>query len=586
MLDFWPGDVVLAGQGSDSDLLSASTLEIDHTLSVINSELGTRAPAVFSSHCAGFAVSAPVWTACLHSSMPPQTWYEQGATIIAVKPSQDAGQSQNLKGRFNFSTLGTGPGHIVTLYDSNFAKTVAHRFNRPTNDAGDMFIGYDNVSTAPDQYSLTFGAPRAISNYINNNGDGTNWKERLTSSLKEFKTDVKINGNLTVTGTCTGCGSGGGTGASAPSGSDGQLVMIDGANGFKVITNLSWDGTRFHIPGNAQVDGRLSVAGPLETETDVPTSAPILSSGAKFKMAVDTDGRLKGSYNGSAFSRYLFDTDAIPYSQISNPPAPYALPVATTGALGGVKGGTCATGTLQRGFQADGSPNCVSMTHDHSDANSGGLLDSDAFAAATKQGSGTKFSMTSGSFTSSNYRSTDANGNEVDAGVAAGPYSMPWITFRRASATSVSVIASPNKAAWWGVVLSFPLTTTQVTYEVGTADNTSNTYDIGIYDAQGNLKAHIGPTPGTAFSASTGIKTLNWLAPVTLQPGRYYLAYTSSCTAGGASCAQLSGGNGDGVTFLSMAWMTVSSGGTLNGPLTPPVDTWSFQSSLPAWAIR
>src|SRR5581483_2246921 len=134
----------------------------------------------------------------------------------------------------------------------------------------------------------------------------------------------------------------------------------------------------------------------------------------------------------------------------------------------------------------------------------------------SRQGTGTKFSMATGAFTSSNYRSSDSNGNAVDAGVAAGPYAIPWITFRRASATSVGVIASANKAAWWGVVLTYPLSTTQVTYEVGTADNTANTYDIGIYDGSGNLKAHIGPTPGTTFAPSTGLKTLNWLAPVTL----------------------------------------------------------------------
>ena len=44
------------------------------------------------------------------------------------------------------------------------------------------------------------GAPLSLSSYIGNVGDGTNWKERLTASLKEFKTDLRVNGGLTVTG--------------------------------------------------------------------------------------------------------------------------------------------------------------------------------------------------------------------------------------------------------------------------------------------------------------------------------------------------------------------------------------------------
>ena len=99
----------------------------------------------------------------------------------------------------------------MTLSDSNFAKTVAAASNRPTNDADDAFIGYDQGNGGASSVGISFGAPKSLSQYIGNVGDGTNWKERLTATLKEFKTDVKVNGNLTVTGTCTGCG-GGGTG--------------------------------------------------------------------------------------------------------------------------------------------------------------------------------------------------------------------------------------------------------------------------------------------------------------------------------------------------------------------------------------
>ena len=90
-----------------------------------------------------------------------------------------AGLFTNQKGKTNYGTLGTGPGHIITLADSNFGKTVATANNRPNNDANDAFIGYDQHVNAPTSVGISFGAPASLSNYIGNNGDGTNWLERL-----------------------------------------------------------------------------------------------------------------------------------------------------------------------------------------------------------------------------------------------------------------------------------------------------------------------------------------------------------------------------------------------------------------------
>ena len=133
--------------------------------------------------------------------MAPSSFYEQGAFLMAVKPRADGGLRTNLKGRMNFSTVGTAPGHIITLSDSNFQKTIATANNRPTNDANDSFIGYDQSDGDAQNVGISMGAPQSLSNYIGNVGDGTNWLERLTSSLKEFKTDVQMDGTLTVLGT-------------------------------------------------------------------------------------------------------------------------------------------------------------------------------------------------------------------------------------------------------------------------------------------------------------------------------------------------------------------------------------------------
>ena len=160
---------------------------------------GSTAPALIAANCDSLSGWTPLWLSC-YSAMAPSAFYEQGAFLLAVKPNADGGLRTNLKGRMNFSTLGTGPGHIITLSDSNFQKTIATANNRPTNDANDAFIGYDQGDGNPLNIGISLGAPQSISNYIGNVGDGTNWLERLTSILKEFKTDVQMDGTLTVSG--------------------------------------------------------------------------------------------------------------------------------------------------------------------------------------------------------------------------------------------------------------------------------------------------------------------------------------------------------------------------------------------------
>ena len=122
--------------------------------------------------------------------MAPSSFFEQGAFLLAVKPGADAGSRTNLKGRMNFSTLGTGPGHIITLSDSNFQKTIATANNRPTNDANDAFLGYDQADGNPANVGISLGAPKSISSYIGNAGDGKNWLERLTAKSQELQSSA------------------------------------------------------------------------------------------------------------------------------------------------------------------------------------------------------------------------------------------------------------------------------------------------------------------------------------------------------------------------------------------------------------
>ena len=178
----------------------------------------------------------------------------------------------------------------------------------------------------------------------------------------------------------------------------------------------------------------------------------------------------------------------------------------------------------------------------------------------------------------------------VQSAFPANTTAIPWLTFTHGG-SNINFSTGSNKAIFTGVVLDFAKTTTQVSYNVSTVDNTSNTYDLGIYSGSAGgtctQQAHIGSTAGTTFAASTGWKTTSWTGgSVTLQPGRYYLAYTTSCTA---SCATLIGDTG-GFTFAgnsggSNSNVSVTTGGTLPATTTCPADSYAT-TSTPNWAIN
>lgn len=191
LLDFWPGNLVLSASADSNSVLSGARAVMDASPSNVVAVQGSNAPALVAPDCDSVSGWTPLWLSC-YSSMAPSAFYEQGAFVLAVKPNGDGGLRTNLKGRMNFSTLGSGPGHIITLSDSNFQKTIATANNRPTNDANDAFIGYDLGDGNPANIGISFGAPKSLSNYIGNGGDGKKWLERLTSNLKMFNVPVSI----------------------------------------------------------------------------------------------------------------------------------------------------------------------------------------------------------------------------------------------------------------------------------------------------------------------------------------------------------------------------------------------------------
>jgi hypothetical protein len=127
-----------------------------------------------------------------------------------------------------------------------------------------------------------------------------------------------------------------------------------------------------------------------------------------------------------------------------------------------------------------------------------------------------------------------------------------------------------NTAAVYGFTLPMTVTTSKVVYRVGTtADNSTNTYEIGIYNGSGTLVAHVQAAGTTFCPAATTMKTQNWTeGTVTLPPGKYYEAIVTSCSS---ACATFTSSQGSTTTFYSNSIFTQNvSGSTLGATVTAP----------------
>ncbi|HEY4053529.1 MAG TPA: hypothetical protein VGL74_07300 [Terriglobales bacterium] len=776
LLTFWPGNLVLASNGDTNTVGAGARAWMENMVGNIVSVSGTSQPSAIAINCDAVSGWTPMWMSCF-SAMAPTTFYQQGAMLLAVKPNNDGNTTLNLKGRLNFPTLGTGPSHIITLSDSNFQKTIATQNNRPTNDANDAFIGYDQGDGDPTHIGISFGAPKSLSNYVGNAGDGTNWLERLTSTLKEFKTNVQMDSALTVQGAIqansfmsTGTGPWSlqgsfGTLSAAPTGKSligfgagGKLQVSENGGALLEIAKLDTNGNVSTATALAQTptqctgsfatgiqangNANCSTADQIQlAETTAPTGIPnfglfwfdstchcpkvidnngqavqlslsnvfnqdsngtnptntleevngtnpqalrvyrawnnatdwertaltwdqtdgyfVLKNentgtdyttqhgigfwiGSNIRWAIDSGSTLKpftdNSFNiGSttlrpktvyAATSFDLSTSAAETFELCNDAttgtglnflaklngassscAVKAATSDTSGILGVVVGGSGTSGNAviaYRGYAScsfDGSTTAgdyvqisssnAADCHDAGAAypSSGQVL---GHTLTTNTGAGTysvllgaevNGSSIASSLVSGNYPKATSTTAVVDSGVNAGPYSIPWITVYRGGGSS-TFSTSANVAKLWGVVLTWPLTTTQVTYNVSTADsNTSGAcnYDIGLADTSGNIKAHIGATANQTFGSS-GSHSVSWTGgSTTLQPGKYYVAFTTNCTA---NAAALSGdGSAASVTFQNGATVGVTAGGALT-PFTPPSDSWSWGATVPAIVVR
>jgi hypothetical protein len=334
-LDLWPGGVILSSAWN-SDLTSYNhpvlyTDLMSSTVSYITTAGGVF-PQIFASHCAhsGPGTAGYVWPVCQGSQGP----FNHMRLAAGMGAGWDP-KLVNLKGVLNLGSNSAvnGPTHLITLFDYTPDKTAAYGSARPPYDSHDSFIGIDS-SNSNTNVGVSLGSSYSISQYIGNTGDGTNWKERLTASLKEFATPAKFDSTVTIGGLSAGClnisaggvvgstgvacGGGGGGAVNSVFGRTGTVVAASGDYTVSQVTGAAADTAVVHNTGSETVagaktfsndvtmNGNLNVAGNIVQTGSGPWSAEggygamTAAAAGKSKIGFSANGKLAVSENAGA----------------------------------------------------------------------------------------------------------------------------------------------------------------------------------------------------------------------------------------------------------------------------------------------
>jgi len=209
-------------------------------------------------------------------------------------------------------------------------------------------------------------------------------------------------------------------------------------------------------------------------------------------------------------------------------------------------------------------------------------------SATLSNPSGTELATATGTLTTNDLMKWDGSGNAVDSQLSASALTLTvWFTEPLLVSGNSLSLTGGTVAQLYGFVLPYYLSTSTVSYNITTGDTGGYSYDIGFYDAGGNLKVHTGNKAASFFS--TGFHDgVAWTSAATLAPGKYYFAITTSCTASCASTAAKMSTTTPtlGMTFQSGGTVGVTAGGTLNGSVTLPSDTYTASGALPALAVH
>jgi hypothetical protein len=159
-----------------------------------------------------------------------------------------------------------------------------------------------------------------------------------------------------------------------------------------------------------------------------------------------------------------------------------------------------------------------------------------------------------------------------------------WVPVSYSSSGSFTFPVTANKAAVYALTLPYSLTATKVVYRVGTADGSANTYAVAIYSASGGLVVHYAAAGSSFAPTANTVMSQTWSEGATvLAPGKYFVLWTSSCTA---SCATINAQNSAFVTSYSNTAFSVTTGGTAPTSITTGTGLESFGATVPAIIVE
>lgn len=138
--------------------------------------------------------------------------------------------------------------------------------------------------------------------------------------------------------------------------------------------------------------------------------------------------------------------------------------------------------------------------------------------------------------------------------------------------------AGANQTYASGLIINYPISVGHIAFDVAVLDNSANLYDVGLYNAAGNLVANV----GAASYITTGLFTPALAqGTVRLNPGLYYVSLTGNATVmkifGMASNATQS------FVWGFSANAGASIGGALPATITPPTPTPPIVTSTQLW---
>ena len=314
---------------------------------------------------------------------------------------------------------------------------------------------------------------------------------------------------------------------------DSALVHASGnetIGGNKTLTG-ALNGTSANFTGNLTVGGQIIGTGPWAAVGPVP-GLSITPAASQSELAFDTNGFLVTSENGGS-------VEAV--AKFSGATAP---------------AGKTIVGTDANGHLVDASSVTLSNNTTGNAANLSGTPTLPNGTTATTQ---------TAKDNSLKLATTAYADGEVPAATLA------FIPFNDYNTINQGIFPTSGSSA---LIISFTLpyeiTTSKVAYRVGsTADNTSNTYEIGIYASNGSLVLSY-QSAGTSFAPTVNtIYRQSWSqGSTTLTPGKYYLVLSSSCTS---SCATFNAtGTNVAAYYYQAAASGVASSGVLNSSITAP----------------